>query len=147
MVRSFASTNWLQVGLAWEQRWTEQHWIEPGHERYNCGGGQGIGVVAIQVQSMAGATSFVATAAGEWGCLETKGKAELSVGLMGADAFCGKDRSFSSNTTHEFNGGTDRSDLAGCRLSVLDEGLTSGLNLTLLLVVLLRAGRRLRWKL
>jgi hypothetical protein len=63
----------------------------------------------------------IAAAAREGGCLETEGKAELSVGLMWADAFYGQNRCFSPDVTHEFDSSTNRTKLAGRGGGVLNK--------------------------
>jgi hypothetical protein len=72
-----------------------------------------MGRVAVKMQTMAWAAIGIASAAGERGCLKAEGEAELTVGLIWADAFYSENRGFSANMAHEFNGGTDRTKLAG----------------------------------
>jgi hypothetical protein len=57
----------------------------------------------------------ISSASGESGCLEAESETELAIGLMGADAFCGKNRSGATDASHEFDGSADGTKLRGGR--------------------------------
>jgi hypothetical protein len=61
---------------------------------------------------MARAATGIASATSKGCGGKAESEAELTVGLMRADAFCGENRSFASDAAHEINGCADRTDLA-----------------------------------
>jgi hypothetical protein len=87
---------------------------KPGDEACDSQGWKRFGVGAIQMQSMARA-AMISLASGESCCLETESETELTIGLMGADAFGGENRSGATDASHEFDGGVDGTTLRGSR--------------------------------
>ena len=75
---------------------------------------------------MARSVSRVAMTASKRHGLKTKGKTELAIGLLGADAFSGKNRCLATNAVHEVDGSGNGALLMCGRVGLGQEELTSG---------------------
>ena len=118
----------LNKGLSWDDDRTNAIRAEPGDKRCNRGRGKRVWARTVEVQGMAMAVAHVASATSKRSHLKTKGKTELAIGLIWADAFGSKNRCPVADSVHEVDGSESRSMLMGGQVGVGQEELTSGDN-------------------
>jgi hypothetical protein len=99
--------------------------MEPGDERCHSSGWKRDGARAVQVQAMARPVARVASAMGKRSRFKTKGKIELAIGLVWANAFCSENRCPAAGCVHLVDSGGDGAMLMGGQVGMGQEELTS----------------------